>query len=297
MGMPYTTNPRIERVRMEAVHMVHAGASTVEAARHFGYSQSAVVKWVARACWLPSNAHHIPTRSSKPHHHPHELSWDIVMRILTLRAERNQCAEILHYRLGQEGIVVSLSSVKRVLKRHGVSRFSKWKKWHQYPKRPVPEKPGVLVQIDSMHDGPPQDRLSAYALIDVHSRWGWAEAVERINSHRSALFLHRAHARAPFPFVTLQSDHGSEFAKWFTKTIEFHGMRHRHSRVRMPTDNSHVERFIQTLQRECLNRIPKTPQSWRKELPEYLRYYNTERPHMGLGMKTPLEIIKTIPSY
>jgi len=36
---------------------------------------------------------------------------------------------------------------------------------------------------------------------------------------------------------------------------------------------------------------------WRKELPEYLRYYNAERPHMGLGMKTPLEVFKAIPSY
>jgi len=36
---------------------------------------------------------------------------------------------------------------------------------------------------------------------------------------------------------------------------------------------------------------------WRREIPEYLRYYNHERPHMGLEMKTPAEILKTIPSY
>jgi len=36
---------------------------------------------------------------------------------------------------------------------------------------------------------------------------------------------------------------------------------------------------------------------YQKEIPEYLRYYNTERPHMGLGMKTPTDIIKTIPRY
>ena len=72
--------------------------------------------------------------------------------ILQYRAERNQCAEILHYRLTDNGYSVSLSSVKRVLKRYGCSRYSRWKKWHQYPPRPLAEKPGILVEIDTIHD-------------------------------------------------------------------------------------------------------------------------------------------------
>ncbi|MBI2446808.1 MAG: transposase, partial [Parcubacteria group bacterium] len=31
---------------------------------------------------------------------------------------------------------------------------------------------------------------------------------------------------------------------------------------------------------------------WKKEIPEFLHYYNTERPHMGLNFKTPIEMIK-----
>jgi len=72
---------------------------------------------------------------------------------------------------------------------------------------------------------------------------------------------------------------------------------HRHSRIRTPNDNAHIERFNRTIQDECINRIPKDFKLWQKEIPEYLRYYNTERPHMGLGMKTPEEIIKSVPSY
>jgi transposase InsO family protein len=292
MGMSYTSNPRIERVRMEAARLVQKGYSTVEVARHFGYSQSAIVKWAHRARLLPQNAHLIPTRSSRPRHHPHELSYEIVSAILNYRAQRNQCAEILYHRLLDDGYQVSLSSVKRVLRRFNCSRYSRWKKWHQYPPRPLPERPGILVEIDSVHEGVPSERLSAFALLDVHSRWGYVEPTLRTTSHSATRFVHRAKAAAPFPLQTIQTDHGSEFSKWFTKVVEYQGVSHLHSRVRTPTDNAHVERFIQTLQKECLHRIPRNLCSWQKEIPEFLKYYNTERPHMALNYQTPLQYLK-----
>jgi transposase InsO family protein len=290
MYMAYSNNPNLPRVRREAVRLVAEGWSTREVARHFGYTQSAVVKWCARA---PGNRHlTIPTRSSRPLHHPHELAPALVDRILSLRAERRQCAEILHHRLTEEGIAVSLSSVKRTLKRAGVTYPSPWKRWHAYPPRPMPEAPGILVELDSMQEGLAHEHLHAYALVDLSSRWGYAEATDRLSTHRSLTFVEEAQEAAPFPFRMLQSDHGSEFSQWLTQRLGERGMAHRHSRVRTPTDNAHVERFIQTLQRECLRRISGTLRAWRREIPEFLRYYNTERPHMALGMKTPLEALK-----
>src|SRR3989344_2693459 len=297
MGM-YTIYNRLPRIRMEAARLVKSGWSVRQVARHFGFTHSAVVKWVARAHLLPQNAQLIPTRSSRPEHSPQALDPEIVMIILELRAERGQCAEILCHRLiTEQGIAVSLSSVKRTLKRCGISKYSKWKKWHQYPSRPMPEKPGFLVEIDAVHEGAPDDRLSAYALIDVCSRWGYAEPVLRVNSRQTSRFLREARHIAPFPFKTIQTDHGSEFSKWFTKIAVHDGMSHRHTRVRTPTDNGHVERFIRTLQDECLHKIPRDFRVWQKEIPEFIRYYNTERPHMGLNFKTPIEIIKAVPSY
>lgn len=273
---------------MDAVRLVRSGWSTVKVARHFGYSQSAVAKWVKRA---PYNrmARVIPTRSSRPRHHPSELSSETAHAIVEYRRRYHRCAFFLHHMLRKDGYDVSLSSVKRTLARNHMSRFSRWKKWHVYPPRPVPEKPGILVEIDSIVDGPHTDRLYVYTLLDVCSRWAYALPSLRITTHRSLSFVEEARRIAPFSFATLQSDHGSEFSKWFTKRIGERGMAHRHSRVRMPNDNAHLERFNRTLQDECLRRIPKNLRLWRKEIPEYLRYYNTERPHMGLGMKTPME--------
>lgn len=291
--MAYITNPRIEQVRYEAYKLVHfKDWSTREVARHLGYSQSAIVKWSKRK---PAYGKYgrlvILTRSSRPRSHPRQLSAEIVSRILKLRAERNQCAEILHHKLQKEGVEVSLSSIKRVLKRNGCSKYSQWKKWHQYPERPMPEKPGVLVQLDTIVDGVPEDRLYVYTMLDVCSRWGYALPISKINTHASWKFVYRAKTELPFNIQMLQSDHGAEFSKWFTKQCTAKGLSHRHSRVRRPTDNAHLERFNRTLQEECLSRTIRSLRNWRKVIPEYIHYYNTERPHMGLDMKTPLEVI------
>lgn len=294
MYMAYSQNPNLPRVRMDAVRLVRHGWSTREVARHFGYTHSAIVKWRARA---PQDLmlKTIPTKSSRPHSHPTALSHDTVGLILALRQERNQCAETLHWRLTQEGHRMSLSSVKRVLKRFNCSRYSRWKKWHQYPPRPVAEKPGRLVEIDTIHDGPHEDRLYVYTMLDVCSRFAHALPTEHINTHQSLRFVREA--QLPFPVTTLQSDHGPEFSKWFTKMVGVGGIAHRHSRVRRPNDNAHLERFNRTLQDECLSRISRSLKSYRKEIPEYLRWYNEKRPHMGLSMKSPIDIIKTVPSY
>lgn len=294
MYMAYTNNPNLPRVRYQAVELVKSGKSVREVARHFGFAHNTVLNWLERKPEYRNRQLVIATLSSRPDHHPHELPEEVIHQILAFRKERNQCAEILHHRLRTElGIIVSLSSVKRVLRRFGISRFSKWKKWHQYPPRPMPERPGFLVEIDSVHEGMPAERLSAYALIDVNSRWGYAEPVFHTTSRNTVGFVKRAKLVSPFEFKTIQTDHGSEFSKWFTKVVEYTGVSHRHTRVRTPTDNGHVERFIRTLQDECLHRIPRDFRIWEKEIPEFIQYYNAERPHMGLNFKTPMQAVRS----
>lgn len=291
-GMPYTTNPHLPRLRMEAAQLVlREGWSTRAVARHTGFDQSTIVRWVAKA--RMTNRRIIPTESSRPHRHPHALSRELVGAILAYRAQYRRCAEFLHHLLVRDGYPVSLPSVKRTLKRHHLTYPSPWKKWHQYPPRPIPHAPGVLVELDTIHDGRPEERLYAYTLLDVCSRWAHAAPAARITTHTSLRFVEQAREASPFIFQILQSDHGSEFSKWFTKRIGERGIAHRHSRVRQPNDNAHLERFNRTLQDECLSRIPRTLSAWRREIPQYLHWYNEERPHMGLNMRTPLDVMRS----
>ena len=299
MDMSYSKHPNLPKVRAEAVKMVRSGQSVRAVARHFGYSHSAVVKWCRK---VPPDFYQykvIPTESSRPKHHPKELGEGIVQRILELRAETNRGADFIHFLLQRDGASVSLSSVKRTLSRHGLTKYSQWKKWHAYTERPLPALPGLLVEADTIHDGRKDgSELYIYTLIDVHSRWVHALPASRISAAGGAQFVSQAQLAAPFLFKTVQTDHGPEFSKWFTKKLTEQTMTHRHSRVRKPNDNAHIERFNRTIQEECIRRLPRKLEVWQREVPDYLHYYNTERPHMGLGWLTPAEKLATVvPSY
>lgn len=289
--MSYTTNPYLPRVRMQAVLLYRQGWSTRQVARHLGYSQSVIVKWIARA---PEDGRHtIPTLSSRPHSHPASLSPELAQTIKRQRLLRGRCAEVVHKELQLQGIQVSLSSVKRTLERQGLTRKrSPWKRRHLPLERPEANNPGDLVQVDSIFIVPLQRvRFYVYTLLDVYSRWAYAKVSLRLNTYQSLQFVHLAQTKAPFSFQLLQSDNGQEFSSYFSENVQ---IIHRHSRVRTPNDNAHLERFNRTLQEECLRHITPRPADYQKAIQQYLPYYNQERLHLGLNLKTPIQVI---PSY
>lgn len=290
MNMSYSRNPNLPKVRAEAVKMVRSGRSVREVARHFGFSHSAVVKWCQKVHPEERAFRIIATESSRPQHHPNELDETIVARILELRDTTHRGAEFIHVLLQRDGAAVSLSSVKRTLSRHGRTKYSKWKKWHQSTPRPLPEAPGLLVEADTIHVGRKDgSELYVYTLIDLHSRWVYAAPVQKISAAGGAQFTLDGQTAAPFAFSTVQTDHGPEFSTWFTKKLQEQRIAHRYTRVRTPNDNAHIERFNRTIQDECIRRLSHDLREWRQAIPEYLHYYNHNRPHQGLDWLTPAE--------
>lgn len=290
MDMSYQTNPHLPKVRAAAVKMVRAGHSTREVARHFGFSQSAITKWCQKVHPEVRHFRIIATESSRPRRHPKELDEALVARILELRDNTHRGTAFIHALLERDGVAVSLSSVKRTLSRHGRTKYSKWKKWHQSTSRPVPEAPGLLLEADTVHVGRKDgSELYIYTLIDLHSRWTYATPAQRISAAGGAMFALGGQTAAPFAFSTIQTDHGPEFSTWFTKKLNERAIAHRYTRIRKPNDNAHIERFNRTIQDECIKRLSHNLQEWQTAIPEYLHYYNYERPHQGLDWLTPAE--------
>lgn len=285
----YTNNKNMPKIRRDAV--VFANKHGVRrAARHFGFSPGAIVLWRKKAKQI--GLHPIPTRSSRPKSHPKQLSREVVSRIVAIRFETNgRCAEVIHHMLINEGVVVSLNSVRRTLDRRGlVKKRSPWKRRHVSPPRPRAATVGDLIQVDTIHIMKnKKERIYIFTLIDVHSRWVHAWASEKISARIALLFLYHAKQHAPFIFSCVQSDHGPEFSQHFTERL---GTVHRHSRVRHPNDNGHVERFNRTIQEEFLNHLPVDVAFINEKLPKYLAYYNTKRLHLGINLKTPMNIIE-----
>ena len=290
--MAYSMNPHLPRLRREAVNLVkQKGWSTRKVARHFGYTHSAIVKWCAKD---PTGGwRRIETCSSKPKTSPNALSRDIVSAIVKKRIGRRRCGQVIHRELLAEGVSVSLCSVQRTLSRcHLLKKRSPWKRLHDVTPRPQAEHPGALLQADTVHFVLPDgSRLYVYTLIDLFSRWAYAEVSTRIRAYSSAHFLKRAQKKASFNFVMVQTDHGPEFSTRFTHHLLRMKISHRHSRVRQCNDNAHVERFNRTLQDECLTGVPRRVESFKKAIGAYLPYYVNERLHMGIDFKTPAQML------
>lgn len=282
--MPYTTNKNMPAIRREAAQLVYRGWSTRKVARHFGFSQSVIVKWVAKSKKI--GYHPILTKSSRPHHHPKQLKEEVVKRIIALRLKTKRTSEVVHQHLLNEGIKVSLNSVRRTIDRHGLmKKRNGWKRYHPPVDRPYPLKAGDLVQIDTIHRMTgKKSRLYIFVLLDVFSRWVYAKAYPKMNSLQTIRFVREAQRHSVFSFNMLQSDHGPEFSQCFTSRIH---KNHRYTRIGKPNDNAHIERANRTIQEECLDKLPNDVFKINCELKKYLRYYNYERLHLSLNLKTP----------
>lgn len=297
--MAYTTNPKLPRLRMQAVLMVRRGASTREVAKYFGYNQSTVARWVQRAnAELLIGSENLPTLSSRPKSHPKALAPEIVSAIVAERLKHRRCAEVVQDSLREQGIVVSLSSVKRTLARQELLRpRSKWKRIRPHMERPKALQPGDLVQIDTVHfiDWRTGERFYLYTLIDLYSRIAYAEVHDKLRQTMSLDVTLRAQSTMGFHFTTVQSDNGPEFQRYFHDMLQAKGIALRHSRVRKSNDNAHIERFNRTIQEECVGKYPTRKSTTQAKLNNFLAYYNTERKHIGIALKRPRDLLTQVP--
>lgn len=287
--MAYTLNPHLPKVRRDAADLVRRGWGVRQVARYVGVSPGTITKWVKKAKVYGHVA--IPTLSSKPKHHPNQISDELVWKIFHKRLAIKRSAEVVHQELINEGVAVSLASVKRTLDRLGLlKKRSPWKRYRAPMDRPNAATQGDLVQVDTIHLPTTGGRVYVFTILDVFSRWAYARAYKRATSRTARNFVALAQAAAPFSFKVIQSDNGSEFGGWFSDHIN---SIHRHSRVRRPNDNAHLERFNRTIQEECLDAVPKKIRDLNAVIPKYIKYYNEKRLHFGLKLQTPLQVLTT----
>ncbi len=295
--MPYTSNPHAPKARMMARNdVLLRGLSHREAALKYGVNRSTIWKWIRKGKGIHGNDF-IETKSSAPHHHPNRLNFEIVLRIIELRRKlHGRCAPVIHEHLRLEGIDVSLSSVKRTLKRHGLIRRKKQARYYTPLPRPVEHTPGAFVQMDTIHIvRGDYSRFYVYTLIDVYSRMAYAEYHPKLLQRTSFEVLLRAQNYFRFPFRMVQTDNGPEFKDGFLFYLSSKRIPLRHSRVRKPNDNAHIERFNRTIQEECLKgKTLLAEDILPNVLKKYLAYYNRRRLHLSLNLQTPAQFVAKV---
>lgn len=286
--MAYSTNPALPKVRRQAADLVRRGWSARKVGRYLGFHHTAVMKWVKKARKI--GYHPIPTKSSRPHHHPKELSSDLTWKIFHERIKTKRCAEVVYESLKLSGVKVSLSSVKRTLDRAGLlKKRSPYKRFHPHVDRPYVLKAGDLVEVDTIHlMVGEKKRIYVFVLIDVYSRWVYVKAYEKMSSLLMTSFVKEAELSARFKFNMIQSDHGPEFGKLFVSKMQ---KSHRYTRIGKPNDNAHIERFNRTVQDECLDKVERNVKSLNEALKKYIKHYNETRLHLGINLKTPMQMV------
>lgn len=314
--MAYYSGKDIEKSRGNAIRELILGKRSVsQVARRYGKNRSTIYRWKKK--WenqqtiLLENAGRpsrplgtafrwvnvkwdIPTISSAPKTHPNTLSNDIVAAIMCIRRQKYECAEIIQHKLRKTGIVVSLSSVKRTIKRNELWRRKRRYRWNE--KRPLPTAPGELVQTDTVHYVNPlnHSKMYIYTVIDLHTRMAYARISPNLTEKGAAETIFEAQRFMGFSFKMVQSDNGAEFQTHFQGWLNGRGIKTRHSRVRHPNDDAHIERFNRTLRKECIGQYNanKKIDFIERKLNRFISYYNYDRIHLGIGLKTPYEVLQ-----
>ncbi len=119
------------------------------------------------------------------------------------------------------------------------------------------------------------------------------------HSKNAADFLKRLHYLFEARIENLQTDNGSEFAKYFSDACRSLGIVQYHTYPRTPKMNAHIERFNRTISEDFIEErrllLVSDIDRFNDELVEWLLWYNTERPHQSLGMLSPLQyIVRTL---
>ena len=155
-----------------------------------------------------------------------------------------------------------------------------------------PSLPGDLVQIDCVIKFINGLRRYVISAIDYNSEFAFSMAYSSLSSAKAKDFLHKFMAVAPFEVHRVQTDNGSEFYKLFHATCESLELTHYWNYPRSPRMNAKIERFNRTVQEEFidyhLDDIAYDPGSFNYQLMDWLLWYNTERPHWTLKLKSPL---------
>jgi transposase len=291
-----TTKVRF-RIRVLDWHKNH-GENISLTARHFGLTRFTVRSWSKKFKSLGvvglKDKSHRPKNLRKPTT-PIETFIEVVNVRKTYPAWSKYKIQKI---LANKGVLVSVSTVGRILKRRGligkkVSR--KRKKAALYPRARFPKgmrilRPGDMVQLDTKHVNLTGGRkIYQFTAIDVLTKQRSLKYYSSNSSRNGAEFLKCCLAKFPFKVRSIQTDNGAEFLKEFEKLCANLKLTHYFTYPRNPKQNSYVEISHGADEREFYQQgnTFQDMSIMQKKLNEWEYVWNNVRPHAALNYSTP----------
>jgi transposase InsO family protein len=295
---------REARMRLRWMDFYHKHQNARKTCRHFGISPTTFYKWLARFC--ERGLRGLESLSRAPNKKREStIPWQVVSLIVSIRKgnpawSKHKIAVIL---ARDHGIIVSPSTVGRILRRKGLYDMRRSKKRKRAAKRRIKREraeywmrdafPGSLVQIDTKHLQGGGNRYYQFTAVDCFTRISYMRAFKSGSSGNAKIFLGRLLEYLPFPVMAVQTDNGSEYMKYFDEALSEYGITHYFSHPNCPKENARVERKIQTSVQELWAFEKAYDQDQFNEiLGQWNDKYNNYRPHQALGYQTPNEFMK-----
>jgi transposase InsO family protein len=244
-------------------------------------------------------------RSRRPHRSPSRIAdvyEDEIVAVHKALADDglDAGAATIHFHLSQRyDTAPSVSTIFRVLKARGFVALEPHKRPKSSFKRFVAELPNETWQADMTHveleGGMVYEVLN---MIDDHSRLCVASrAMKTVKATDVVRVLHKAAENWGYP-ASFLSDNGLIFttgrhhqvAGATEQELFALGIGAKHSRPYHPQTCGKVERFHQTMKKFLAAQDITSPKQLQRQLDRFVAYYNEERPHRGIGRKTPASV-------
>lgn len=287
----------------EIIRSFKLTGSAKETAKTCGVHITTVYRWLKRSQSVFSRCavtlKYAIRKSTRPKNINYSLTQSECVRVRDLRHQRGWDARKLKYQLK---LKASHMAVFRYLKRKKLVRESRKRR------RPLFQDTTHMNVKNTQHIGYLQmdvkyvtPELSGlpwtcfeFAIIDIFSRYKDAVILNHIDQDQSVIALREMLARLPFKAVFIQTDNGLEFQERFEKFCVSQGLKHHHIHKSTPNENAVIERSFRTDEEEFFFRQNKKPKDYdelQDQFSKWLSFYNRERPHLGINLHTPLEII------
>ena len=199
------------------------------------------------------------------------------------------------------GYQVSASTVGRIISKYNLffaplvkpkghpHRLAHLRKQRK-PKDLKPTQPGQLLEVDVKHLPSIDTKRYAFVAIDVVSKQAAVHVGATISSAQGALAWRKAVHQLGLPRAVL-TDNGSENMGAFAKLLSEQPTEHYWARPHTPKDKPHVERFIGSLEKECIQwgGLATDIAEQQDIVNQWLTKYHSYRPHQSLGYLTPDE--------
>ena len=138
--------------------------------------------------------------------------------------------------------------------------------------------------------------LNTLTCTDICTGWTEPIALPRRTQQAVCTAIQAMRQDLPFALLGIDSDNGSEFMKHFDTAVREACNDHWHTYPKTPKMNAHCERFNRTIQEEFVDYhtpLLLDPPSFNLKLADYLIWYNGQRPHHSLKLKSPVQFLQS----